>query len=109
MDTNEIILLALVVLTAFGMMGLVLHYRFLSWLRDRQAATWKELGSPTLFTNNSLKNYFAVRKFIKNMTSSSASDQEMVSRGRTLLLFNNFYLAVCVTILLTMAYILTRR
>ncbi len=106
MGADIIIFLIVMTVGASAVVGLILRYRFIAWLKKTQPAAWQELGSPTLFTNNSLKNYLAVRKFLKSMDSSNIGDPELAKRGRALVFFNKVYFLFFAVMFALMTYIL---
>lgn len=106
MKADVIIFVGVVVLAASCVIGLVLHHRFLTCLRDKQTSTWNELGRPTLFANNSVKNFLAIRRFLRTLGSSTISDRELIGRGRALLLFGDFYFALFGIVVLSIVYVL---
>lgn len=48
-----IIFIAVIIATIFG---LILNYKFLILLKEKHAKKWEELGSPTFFINNSIRD-----------------------------------------------------
>jgi len=70
----------------FWMLGLLLficfykNHRFIKTLRQEHPETWAELGSPTLFLNNSIKNNLSMMKFM-----SSKKYRELNNPGLNLL------------------------
>jgi hypothetical protein len=108
MGTDVLFFLGFIILVAGSVIGATLHFRLITWLKNFQPETWKELGSPGLLSN-SVREYSALRKFLANLESPRDSKDELAKRGRALRRFNAFYLPVCLATLVAMAYLLIRR
>lgn len=61
----------------FTAASLYLHHRMLRTLSMRHATVWRGLGSPTLFSNNSISNSRALRQFIKKKSYIQLGDVEL--------------------------------
>jgi hypothetical protein len=110
MFADSIMFIAFVILVVCCVLGLWLHHRFLSALRERHSGIWKELGSPTLIANNSPQSFFAIRRFLRKMPALNISDPDLMRRGNALLFFQNFYfLLFAVVALLVLLNIITHR
>jgi hypothetical protein len=87
---NKIFPIAFVLYAIFTILGFVLHYKFLVYLKNKHAKKWQELGAPTLFINNSMKNNFAVLKFLKNKEYIKLNDSQLSKMSVTLRYFHIF-------------------
>lgn len=96
--------LAFVVLVISMMFGYFLYYRFLIYLKEKHFEKWKELGSPTLFKNNSIQTNLAVIAFLKNKDYRSMGDPELTKKSRFLWNFDVIYLIYFSLTLLLFAF-----
>jgi hypothetical protein len=67
--------------------GVILNLAFLNRLKKSHALKWKELGEPTLFYNNSIKNSLGVKKFIRERQDLALGD----SRLSLLTMLNKYF------------------
>jgi len=102
----SIIYTVFVLVILFGILGIYLHCRFVSLLRDKYPEKWKALGSPALLTNNSIKNNIAIMSFLKNKEYLSIGDQELNRISKLLWNFGCIYvLFFIITIVLFLLFI----
>lgn len=102
----DLLFFAIVIILAFlTVSGLVLHFRLISWLRKHHPHQWAQLGSPNLVTNNSIKNFFALRKFLRVRMYMELGDAELQIRSRALWIFSNAYFLIA-SVLIIIALIL---
>jgi len=79
--------------------GIALHYTFLKRLRYQFPDIWQELGSPTIFLNNSIQNSLKTQGFLWKKKYAELADSQFVRLCNTLrmvTLFYIIYLVVCV-------------
>lgn len=96
METEEIVFLVLGVGVA---VGFVLHSRFLKILKTRHPDVWETLGKPSLFLNNSIKNGWAVQRFLFKKEYLSLNDPLFISQCNFLRSFGQAYLLFFVGII----------
>lgn len=65
MVSDRMLLGCLMTMILTGAASVALYVRLLAALRERHEGTWRHLGAPTLFLNNSLRN--AVRFWMFNV------------------------------------------
>jgi len=75
-----------------SIVGIVLNYKFLNLLRIKHFEKWKELGSPSLGMNNSIKNNMTMLMFLKNKDYIKVNDSELTKLARVLWNYGIFYL-----------------
>ena len=88
-----------VVLGVLCVVGLALHHMVLGRLRTRHLAKWTELGSPSLFTNNTVKNSFSVQRFLRSKEFLSLGDKRLNAMCKLLWRLQLVYLALFTGIL----------
>lgn len=108
MNETFIFTIAFVLLCTLATVGLVLHYRLLSWLQKNHPEEWRQLGSPTLIANNSISGFFVLRKFLKNQYFQQMGDPELTKRSRAVWIFSNFYLLFFIFLLIGFMLLLAR-
>jgi hypothetical protein len=81
-----------------AIIGIVLHHRFLALLKEYHFEKWKELGSPTLFMNNSIKNNLAVVRFLKNKEYLNINDPHLTKMSQIIWYYSITYLSFFVLI-----------
>lgn len=79
--------------------GLFLYHRFISFLKENHFDKWKELGAPTLLMNNSIKNNFAIWKFLSSKEYELLRDQELIKKSLFLWNYQRISLITCALIL----------
>ena len=57
--------IGLIILAALAVIGIYLHYSFISLLKEAHHEKWKDLGSPALVANNTVGNNIAVLNFLR--------------------------------------------
>ena len=72
--------------------GFYLHHSLLSQLKAKHADKWRELGSPTLIMNNSIKNNIAVLRFLIKREYLKLDDMELSKTSRLLLILDCIYI-----------------
>jgi hypothetical protein len=72
--------------------GFFLHSRFLTRVRVAHPSVWVELGSPTMFLNNSIKNGLTTQAFLWHRRYRDLSDPQLSRRGDILIAFNVTYI-----------------
>jgi hypothetical protein len=60
---------------------LILLHNMFRILADRHSATYQELGSPTLFLNNNIRNSFRFQKFLISQEYKDLNDQALTKLG----------------------------
>lgn len=86
-----VIVFAIFFLFFLVVLGAFFHYQFISILRNKYKKTWEELGSPTLITNNSIRNIIRIMIFLKEKHYIDLNDEELNFRSRRLYIFNNLF------------------
>ncbi len=81
-----------VIVFIFAIFGLFLHCKFLELLKEEHFEKWKELGSPTLFKNNSIKNNLAILAFLRNGEYIKMDDSQLTKISRLVWNYARFYL-----------------
>ena len=91
------------ILFVWGFVTLSLYASILRALRTRHPDVWKGLGSPTLITNNSLKNTLATRRFLRHREYAKLGDEQLDQTIRWHRLLERAYLvyfAFCVALVI---------
>ena len=83
----------------FAIVGLLLNYKFLGYLREKHIEKWKELGKPTLFINNSVQNNIKTLRFLKNREYLDLNDNLLNQKAKFLWNYNCLYLGFFVTLI----------
>jgi len=84
MITIKIFPTIFVIVAISGIIGIILNYKFISLLKKKHFEKWKELGSLSLGTNNSIKNNIAVLSFLKNKEYIIINDSELTKSAKIL-------------------------
>ena len=96
------IIFGILVFTAI--FGIVLNYKFLSLLKERHFEKWKELGSPSLGMNNSIKNNVVILAFLKNKEYIKINDSELTKSAKILWNYSIFYLIFFVVVIILFTF-----
>jgi uncharacterized membrane protein YidH (DUF202 family) len=83
-----------VLLVALAVAIVSLTFYVLSRLKEYHPNEWRELGSPSLLTNNSIKNNLAVLKFLKSGEYSRLNDPKLTIASRLLWHLSAIYLVI---------------
>lgn len=103
----DLLFSAIIIVLAFlTVIGLVLHFRLISWLQKHHPQQWVMLGSPNLTTNNSIDNFFTLRKFLRDRTYMKLGDAELQGRSRVLWIFSNTYFFIASALIITVLILL---
>jgi hypothetical protein len=79
--------------------GLIAHWAMLKLMRERHPAIWSELGSPSLFMNNSVQNGMAVLRYLWRRTYLGTQDEAFIRICTFNRWYGLLYLAVFVVLL----------
>jgi len=79
---------------------LYLHYRFLYLLRVNHIEKWKEIGSPTLILNNTIRNNIAILKFLKNKEYLKLHDKKLSATANFLWKLGGGYIVLFIIIII---------
>lgn len=90
---------AFITLLVLAIVGIYLHYSLISFLKKTHYEKWKELGSPALVTNNSVKNNVAILNFLKKKEYLEMNDQELTKISLRLWNFGRIYLIFLATVI----------
>lgn len=85
-------LIVFIMLIISGIMGAVLSRKLLHNLKEVDYKKWKELGSPSLFLSNSIKNNIAVWRFLRNKDYLKIEDNKLIKICKLYWGFNLAYL-----------------
>jgi hypothetical protein len=89
---------AVISVAAIG--GFILYHGFLTYLKLNHSEKWKELGSPTLFVNNSMKTNLIIFSFLKNKEYLKMNDFSLIKISRRLwnygIIYSLFFAALLV-------------
>ena len=96
---TEMFFVAFITLIVLAIMGIYLHHSFLSLLKKTHHEKWKELGSPALVTNNSVKNSVAILNFLRKKEYLEMNDQELTKISLRLWNFGRIYLIFLATVI----------
>lgn len=84
-----------VVLVAMTLGGLAFSSFIQRYLKNNHPMTWQDLGSPSLIVNNSLKNNFLFRKFVKEqMSARGINDPVLRKMCKTYYFYTKAYLVL---------------
>jgi len=72
--------------------GFFLAHKLLLLLKENHFEKWKELGSPTLVMNNSIKNNLAMWAFIKNKEYLELNDPWLTKMCQSVRIYGIIYL-----------------
>lgn len=86
--------------------GLFLNHKFLVYLKEKHFNKWEELGSPTLFINNSFKNNLAIWKFLRSKDYEALKDQELIKKSQFLWNYQRISLITYALILFLFLFII---
>ena len=92
MVTTKVFPYVFITLILAAIVGIVLSYKFIILLKENHFEKWKELGSPALFSNNSIKNNIAVFKFLKNKEYLKFDNPQLIKTAQILWYYNIFYI-----------------
>jgi hypothetical protein len=84
--------------------GLLLHSRLLRLLRTQQSSTWKELGRPHLWRNNTISNSAAV---VRVIWRSDPSTPEIDRARRALRLVHLLHAIALLGLVFTLFFVKT--
>lgn len=99
LDLNDILHILFVLLFLSAIIGLMLYKNFLDYLQKMHPAKWKELGSPTLFLNNSVVNNLAIVSFLKSKQYIDLNDPQLTRISKRMWTYNLIYFAYFLFIL----------
>lgn len=74
------------------LIGLIMYEIFVRMLRERHPNKWRELGKPSLLTNNGIFNGFNVLMFLFKKEYKLLGDERLSKFANILRLFNFCYL-----------------
>lgn len=74
---NTIWEVAFAILMGSLLVGAFLYSQFVRILRARHPDVWKSLGSPTLVTHNTLRNFRSMSRFLLEKHYFSLDDEEL--------------------------------
>ena len=74
--------IAFAVLIVESLVNYIHSYRLLCYLKEKHFKKWEELGSPTLFINNSIKTGTAMSKFHRDKDYLLMGDPRLVKMCR---------------------------
>jgi len=97
--TSELVLFAIALPIVFVVVIICLNYQLLFLLRKNHPEKWRELGSPTLVMNNSIKNNLAVLKFLNNQEYLGLKDHKLTKISRLLWNLSRIYLVLLVIVI----------
>ncbi|RJQ49598.1 MAG: hypothetical protein C4538_02015 [Nitrospiraceae bacterium] len=90
-----------------GIVGLIITHKFFLILKEKHLETWNELGKPTLFFNNSIKNNLLVVKFLKTKKYLELHDSLLTKKSQLLWKYYIVYLILFITtFLILIIYVL---
>jgi hypothetical protein len=81
-------------LVALWLLNVVSYASLLRMLRLSYPEQWKEVGSPTLIMNNSIRNSLALQRFIWGRGAKLVGDQELCRSVRTIKILEAVFLLV---------------
>ena len=82
------------IIATCAIIGFVLHYRFIQTLMNKYPQIWEELGSPTFFINNTIRNNFSVLSFLNKKKYLELSDSDFTKQCNILRMFGRGYLVL---------------
>ena len=82
MSEEDVMVAWLVTLGAVVPCHLYFHARLREILRQSHPDVWKDLGSPTIFLNNSIANTWSVQRFIHSGKYRLLNDPELCGVAR---------------------------
>lgn len=100
MVITKIFFFSIAVLAVFAVVIIYFNYQLLVLLRKNYPIKWRDLGSPTLIINNSIKNNMAVLKFLKNKEYLEMNNQRLTKVSRLLWNMGLFYLFLLIMLML---------
>ena len=63
-----------IILAVMATLGITLSSYIENYLKKNHTTAWEEIGSPTLFLNNSIRNTHLFGKFVKQQMSGGVDD-----------------------------------
>src|SRR3989338_4712195 len=92
-----------------AILGIVLYHKFISLLKENHVEKWRELGFPTLFTNNSINNNLKILSFLKNKKYLDLNDTRLTSTARKLWNYGVVYLFFFIAALFIFLIVVLKR
>ena len=93
-------LIIFIVLCLSAFIGLALYSGVLNTLKNKHGETWKALGEPSLFLNNSVSNSFSVQGFIFGKKYKELNDPDFTKQCNILRIFQLAYILFFASILI---------
>jgi hypothetical protein len=90
-----------VLLGIMTIVGFSVQRRFLTILKNEHGDKWREMGSPSLFANNSIRNSFGVLMFLQKRGYTVLGNPRLASLGNFLRIYSRVYLIVFILALLS--------
>lgn len=91
---SELLSYLWVVLCLVGVSGIYMHYKLLTYLKKNHFAKWQELGSPSIFMNNSISNNIRILKFLGRKEYAEIRDDNLISLCKFLNLYTILFLLI---------------
>jgi hypothetical protein len=98
--TKTIFPIFIIVLVFLAGVGFLLNHIFLNYLKERHVEKWKKLGSPSLFTNNSIQNNIKMLRFFKNKEYLELNDSILAKKAIFLWKYSLAYLCYFIILII---------
>lgn len=79
-----------------GACGMFINYKFLSILKRKIPDKWIEMGSPSMFINNTIKGNLSVLLFLVKKEYLCSNDIKFIRFSRFVAVYNVIYLIIFV-------------
>lgn len=99
--SNSFIFGLFFVLAIMTVIGFFLQSQLIARLRENQHEEWLDMGSPTLFLNNSIRSTFQQIRFVHGSASLKLKDSRLFALCRVIRLFDYVYLGIFFTLIVS--------
>lgn len=93
-------------LTVMAIVHIVLHVRFVLFLKKKHPELWRMLGCPAPFLGNTPKQCLALSRFIRKGMYFESNDPVMIKEGGLLRVFTRIYLVFFILVVFVFALLL---
>lgn len=101
-------LIIFLILLCLAIIGLILHFIFISYLKANHYEIWEMLGKPS-FPNNSIKNNINIKRFLSKKEYLKVNDSILNLLATANCYFGRVYLGIfifsCILIVLYIVYV----
>lgn len=81
----------------------VMVSRYFRFLRENHAELYREMGSPSLFTNNTPSNNVSLLRYVCGRKYLASDDEQLITKSLFLKRFFYIYLTIFITVIVGVA------